>query len=148
MVSAKQHRPHRPGRNESVALMAIGSSGPWEVAIDQTTSGPERWFTQIEGPSAYLYFEIPSLQIVEQAIEFLGFDDANKGKAPPSAANDTLVLATSKTMRINLVRDDEFSDRYFLVLGPAHGLLVQLTLSGGDLMHLTDALRQVREDLE
>src|SRR5207245_4204455 len=96
----------------SVGLLAIGSSGPWDIAIDQSTSGPQRWFAQIEGPSVYLHFEIPSLEIIDQAIEFLARSSGDTEKnAAPEARPDTLTLGTSKSSQVKLVRDDEFADR-------------------------------------
>jgi len=129
--------------------MAIGSSGSWEIAIDQTTSGPERFFAQIDGPSVFLYFEIPSLEIIDEAIEFLTASSGNGEKnAAPAARGGTLALGTSKSTHVKLVRDDEFSDRYFLVIEPKDGTLVRVTVTNDDLTHMIDALRQVREDLK
>src|SRR5882724_6852406 len=57
--------------NDSQGLTAIGSAGGWEVAIDETTSGTQRWFAQIEGPSVYLNFEVSSPHVIETILEFL-----------------------------------------------------------------------------
>ena len=132
----------------STGLMAIGSSGSWEIAIDQTVSGPDRWFAQVEGPSVYLYFEIPSLEVVDQAIELLGFRRETGKNAAHAARNGTLALGTSGSTQVKLVRDDEFPDRYFLVIEPKDGLCIRFTLANDDLTHVIDALRQVKEDLE
>ena len=40
-----------------LGLMAFGRSNNWELSIDESTEGEDRWFVQLEGPSAYLYFE-------------------------------------------------------------------------------------------
>ena len=146
---SKQGRPRPTIRKASVGLLAIGSSGPWEIAIDQTTSGPERWFAQIDGPSVYLNFEIPSLEIIDQVIEFLmcSSGDTEKNAAPVARAG-TLALGTGKSTRIKLVRDDEFRDRYFLVIEPKDGAVVRFTVADNDLAHVIDALRQVKQDIE
>jgi hypothetical protein len=131
----------------SVGLLAVGSSGRWEIAIDETTSGPQRWFAQIEGPAVYLYFEISSLEIIDQAIEFVTAAGGD-ADAAPAARGDTLALGTSKSTPVKLVRDDEFSDRYFLVIEPKDGAVVRFTVATHDLAHVIDALRQVKQDME
>ena len=146
----KESQPRARRRKESIGLLAIGSSGMWEIAIDQTTSGPKRWFAQIEGPSVYLYFEVPSLETVRQAIRFLAElpDEAGRNIAPAAACDSAFVLGGNKSTRINLVRDDECDDRYFLVLEAINGPLVRFTVTGEDLTHLTEALRQARDDID
>jgi hypothetical protein len=84
-------------------------------------------------------------------------DDAIRmlGSSPDAADRDAilahargLALGTSQSLQVNLVRDDEFSDRYFLIVEGKKGVVVRFTLTGDDRVHLLDALRQVREDLE
>jgi hypothetical protein len=82
------------------------------------------------------------VEIVDRANRFLS------QKTPAgSAANVTLTLGTSKSTPVALIRDDEFSDRYFLAVETKSGPVVRLTVAGDDLTHLLDALRQVAEDL-
>jgi len=57
--------------DENLGLLAIGSSGRWEISIDEAISGTERWFAQIEGPLIWLYFEIPSPEVISKEIRFL-----------------------------------------------------------------------------
>src|SRR5438067_10170353 len=57
--------------DENLGLLANGSSGRWEVSIDETVSGTERWFAQVEGQSLWLSFEIPSPEIISKVIQFL-----------------------------------------------------------------------------
>jgi hypothetical protein len=56
---------------EALGLLANGSSGDWEVSIDQTTSGPARLLLEIEGRSVHLDFELPSLETIPKIIDFL-----------------------------------------------------------------------------
>ena len=44
-----------------VGQAAAGSHGSWEVAIDQSVSGDEKWYLQIDGTSCELYVELLSL---------------------------------------------------------------------------------------
>jgi len=149
MAIPKESRARSTAQQTSVGLMAIGSSGPWEVAIDQTVSGPDRWSAKIEGPSVYLSFEIPSLKIIDRAIEFLTRFPPQTGRNDAHSKREEIVaLGSSKSARVNLVRDDEFSDRYFLIIEPKGELLIRFTIAGDDLTHLIDALRQAKADLE
>jgi hypothetical protein len=133
--------------NETLGLLANGSAGPWDVAIDETTSGVERWFAQIEGPTVCFYFEIVSPDIVKKMLQFL--EDGRK--KPPNHStkrNGPLLIGKDKGMPVTLIRDDEYADRCFLLVGPRNRPLVRFALVGTDLASLTSALRQAAEDLE
>jgi hypothetical protein len=148
MAVSKQSRGRSTGRQGTTGLLANGCSGPWEIAIDQTISGPTQWFMQLEGPSVYLAFEVPSLALVDHELEFLGgLPGKSSRRAVMAGRNGTMVLGTSKIAPVSLVGDDEFSDRFFLVIQPKGGLIVRFTLAGDDLRHVVEALRQVREDI-
>src|ERR1700682_3156853 len=136
--------PGRPENDdESLGLMANGSSGRWEVAVDETTAGPDRWFVQIEGPSAYFPFEIPSPEVISKALDFLGRRSSPKEPhARNSAGNGSLVLGGRQQTPVLLVRDDEYEDRYFLVFGQEAALAVRFTIAGKDLEDIREALRQ------
>lgn len=146
-VQRKQQR-QTENDNECFGLMANGSSGGWEVAVDETTKGPERWFLQLEGPSVYFSFEIPSPEMISQALDFL------EGRSPPqgprarsSAEDGSFVLGQHRQTPVVLVRDDEYKDRYFLVIGQEADVVVRFTIAGQDLKDITEGLRQTTEDL-
>ena len=138
-------------QKNSAGLLAIGSSGSWEIAIDRTLSGLDRWFAQIEGPSVYLRFEIPALLVIEQAERFFAHGKVGKHingkKASSAAARSGLALGTSKTTSVSLLQDDEFNDRFFLVVEQNGGLLARFAIHGSDVDHLVEALRQLKEDV-
>jgi hypothetical protein len=48
---------------------------------------------------------------------------------------------------VTLVRDDEFVDRFFLKIGTNKDVFVDFAIAGVDVEKLSDALRQVQEDL-
>jgi hypothetical protein len=129
--------------NGNFGMLANGSSGQWEIAIDETTTGKDRWFAQLEGPSAYLNFEISSPHIAEGIIDYLS--DAN---SQSESHNGALLIGGDKRVPVSLVRDDEFADRVFLVVGPDSAPIVRFTISGTDIHDLVEAFRQVKEDLE
>jgi hypothetical protein len=138
---------HHGESKEGVGLLALGSSGPWEVAIDESLSGPARRFAQIEGPSVYLYFEIPTVQLIDDALDFLGAHSRD-AQTRVFAKNGTLSLVKNADTQVCLIKDDEFDDRYFLVIEARSGPLVRFTITDDDLRHLVKALRDAKDDLE
>jgi hypothetical protein len=67
--------------NEGLGLMANGSSGGWEVAVDETSKGPARRFVQLEGPSVYFSFEVPSPDMISQFAEGGNRNASNRQEA-------------------------------------------------------------------
>jgi hypothetical protein len=152
MASPKAVQKRVERNDDQCGLLANGSAGPWEVSVDETTSGAERWFAQIEGPTLVLSFEIPSPAIVARAVLFLTPGQGEKGTATGSGhlapCDGTLAIGMNGDTPIALVQDEEYRDRYFLVVGRIEGPVVRLTISGQDLLDLTAALRQAQEDLD
>jgi hypothetical protein len=149
MSAQRKQRGQPENDNEGLGLMANGSSGDWEVAIDETTKGPDRLFVQIEGPSVYFSFEIPSPEMISRAFDFLGGVSSPQGpRARAPAQNGPLVLGQHRQTPVILVRDDEYEDRYFLVIGQEADFVVRFTIAGQDLKDIKEALRQASEDLE
>ena len=118
-------------------LAANGCAGPWQVDIEHTTSGPEKWHAQIDGPAVSISFAIGSAEVVGKMIQFL------EGRVGAPG----LELSKDRRVSVSLARDDECSDRYFLVIGQQKGPTVRLTLAGEDLSQFQSALKQVEEDL-
>jgi hypothetical protein len=120
---------------ETLGLLANGSAGSWDIAVDETTSGPLRWFAQIDGPSVSLYLELPSPGIVGEVLGFLRpTESANGPPAHPFEGDNDLVIGKDKRLPVALVKDDEYRDRYFLVIGRMPNPVVRLTLTGPDLL--------------
>jgi hypothetical protein len=123
--------------SQKVGLLAIGTCGAWEVSIDETIGGRERWFAQIESPSIYLYFEVASLDILGKTVGFL----------MSRPGQGLLRISRSKGTPVSLVRDDEYPDRCFFVVGPTASPVVRLSLTGSDVRELVSALQQVVEEV-
>jgi hypothetical protein len=143
-------RAKRGRRTRRLGLLAIGSCGSWEIAIDETTSGPEQWFAQIDGPLVSVRLELSSLDVLDKALHLL---DANKIGEKTSAngarhKRGVVILGKNLKTPVSLVRDDEFADRYFLVVGASENAIVRLTLSGADAAQVVGALRQIRGELD
>jgi hypothetical protein len=150
MATSKNARQTQGRDDRSFGLLANGSCGRWEVAIDETTTGADRWFAQIEGPLVSFYFEVPSVDIVGKMLQLLESPPAGK-KQPPirvGERNGSLVLNKDKKTPVTLVKDDEYADRFFLVVGLPDNPIVRFVLAETDTMQLTEALRQVKEDLK
>ena len=131
----------RPLNNGSadLGLAAIGSAGGWEIALDESSA--EKWFAEIEGPSIYLSFEVQSPDVIQQMLEYLtSGNDADNGTSE-------IPLGKSKKETVSLVRDDEFHDRFFLIVETQDSLTVRVTISGKDVESLAVALRQANEDI-
>ena len=65
-----------------------------------------------------------------------------------SGAGDVLTLSKKKMAAVSLIRDDEFQDRFFLVVGDSSRPTVRLTISDLNLLRIVDALRQVQTELK
>jgi len=148
MPASKQLRtsPRKP--QPAVGLLAIGTCGPWEISVDQAISGRPRWFAQIEGPSVYLYFEIRSLNVVGEAARLLSEETGGlRAVAANGKPNGPLTLGKDKSAPVRLLRDDEFEDRYFLVVEAKNGAVARFTIAGNDRAQLADCLRQINVDI-
>lgn len=149
MPVQRKQREQPENDNECFGLMANGSSGEWAVAVDETIKGPERWFVQLEGPSVYFSFEVPSPEMISTALDFLGGSSSPKGPhARISAEIGSLVLGKHRQTPVVLVRDDEYKDRYYLVVGEEADVVVRFTIAGQGLKDIQEALRQAMEDIE
>ena len=145
-MATTRNGPVRPTDGSTdIGLLANGYSGAWSIEVDQATSGPDRWFLQIEGPSAYFYFEIPSPNVIEEVLRLLSNRAAAVGR---SADRDfELVIGTDAHVPVRLRRDAEFDDRFFLVFGLPDTPVIHYTLAGEDVKCVVAALGQVLEDL-
>ncbi|MDX1948095.1 MAG: hypothetical protein SFU86_22040, partial [Pirellulaceae bacterium] len=57
-------------QGDSIGLLGNGTSGEWEISIDESSSGDRRWM-HLEGRAASFYFEIKSLDVIEKWWQFL-----------------------------------------------------------------------------
>ena len=147
MATTRGARTTAAKKRASFGLLANGSSGDWEIAIDETTSGDDRWFAQIEGPSVSIYFEIESVDLVGKMIRFFG----PRGGLPVNGSakrNGPLVLSKDKKSPVVLLKDDESDGRFFILVGPTDSLTVRFTIDHDGATQIVEALRQAKEDLD
>jgi hypothetical protein len=114
----------------------------WDVDLDETTDGPDKLYAQLEGPSVYLYFQLPGREIVDQMIQFL--------EHPPGSSKEWTALRIGSFGRtpVTLRWDDEELARCFLVIGSGRHFCMHWSLVEEEITLLIEALRQVKEDLE
>jgi hypothetical protein len=130
-------------RNHSVpeaapphGLVANGSAGAWTVEVDETTSGEQRWLVQIEGPACDISFEVASLTVIDLILDFFERETLEE-----------VAVGFSGTCAVTLVRDNEYPDRCFFVVGAPASPVVRIPLAGTDLGLLAEVFRQARQDL-
>jgi hypothetical protein len=147
MVASKKVRARPKKQSHTpVGLSAIGSAGSWEIAVDEALARTDKWFLEIEGPAVYFYIEISNPGIINKTLAFIDAggpesNSSNNGKS-------SLQLGKIERTAINLLRDDEYPDRVFILLGSPGKSVVRVTISGADLTMLANALRQVSAELE
>ena len=98
-------------------------------------------YAQIDGPAVAFYFEIPSVDIVGKMVRFLEPRSATTNEPP----NGLLVIGKDKRTPI---KDDEYNDRFFLIIGPMDNPIVRFAIAGTDVIDIAEALKDVKKDLD
>lgn len=149
MTTPRNTGPTQERDADQFGLLACGSSGGWDVAVDEDLSGSERWYVQIEGPTVSFSFEIPSLDLVGEMLRFLerGSVAAEGFPNGSDAGNGSLVIGKDLITPVKLVQDDEYPDRFFLVVGQTNSPMVWFTIASPDAGNIAEGLRQMQEDL-
>lgn len=124
--------------HDSLGLLANGSSGAWDFSVDETISGKHRWFAQLEGPNVTLSFEISSPRLVGEVIDFLR-DSSKSGR---------LKVGCDRQIPVSLVKDDEFSDRIFWIVGTESQPVARFTILAAEISDVVAAMGQAQEDLD
>ena len=121
MAASKTPRATRQHDETQFGLLANGSSGQWEIALDEAASGVGRWRVQIEGPAVTFAFAVSAPSIIREMIRFLGpRQSGSKAESNGTAERArSLSVGKDKGTPVALVRDDEYEDRFFLVAGRA-----------------------------
>jgi hypothetical protein len=126
-------------------LLASGSSRRWEVVVDESLDRENEWSVELDGPNAYLVFQLKDLRPLVQAVKFLERGcEPRKGGADPA---ETHPLGQFGSATVSLVWDNEDTPRCFLVIGPKSRSTMRLTLQADDIQALLQALREAVEDL-
>jgi len=133
----------------ALGLVANGSAGPWDVSVDETTEGASRWFLQLDGPAVSLFFEIDSPSIIDRVVHFLEQPSVPRaGTSDSTTGEEQVSVGHFGPYAVLLVRDNEYADRYFFIIGPSANTTIRIGLVGEDIGLVMKAFRQVREDLQ
>jgi hypothetical protein len=141
-----------PGvRQKSVGLVANGSAGAWDVAVDESLAGPEKWYLQIEGPSYYLYFSIRDPQAVDSILAFLDEHQTTSrtiDRHRPATLDGNMEAGCfDGATTVRLLWDEDDSGRLVILVSGGGECTARSTISGGDVRDFTEALRQMRDEL-
>ncbi len=130
-------------------LLAKGSSQRWDVDVNESHDG-EEWELEIDGPHAYLRFQVRDLNAVVSALHFLQCEGHPGRALGPGEAQDeegALALGWFGGAPVSLLWDNEDFPRCFLVVAPETGGSLRLSLDAEDVRMLVRALRDVVDDL-
>jgi hypothetical protein len=134
---------------EGLGLLALGSSGSWEIAVDESTAR-EEWFLEIEGPRVYLVLRLQDLSIIGAVGRFLQ-QTLQRRQTPPAAVNHckdaALPLGEFGSAPVTLMWDNEDFPRCFIVVGPQAQATLRVSLEEEDIRQVLDAFRQIAEEL-
>jgi len=133
----------------SFGLTAIGCSDAWDLTIDESLNEEEGWEAELEGPNLYASFSLQNLDVIKNALEYLQTRILVEHGASheKTARREGLTLGKFGESKVELIWDDEDFERCFLVVGPAGGSVIRLSLFGRDIEMLTLAFRKVVEQL-
>ena len=131
---------------EQLGLLAIGSSGRWEVAVDESPDA-EDWSMEIEGPGIYLVFQLQDPTIIPMALRFLQTGLAeNWGKSLERNERE-LHLGRFGSASVSFHWDNEDVPRCFLIVGPKARSTLRLGLGAEDIRMLCKALDEIVKEL-
>jgi hypothetical protein len=141
----KRRDVNLPGRalTEDTGLVACGSSGAWDVSLDQTLGRPSHYFLELDGPREYIRFRLMARQSAASIHDYL-----RRVEAVANVSDDgSLVVGIAGRSRIMLAWDDEHADRCFLIVGYGAHATVRITLLNDDVKAIAAALEQVVADM-
>lgn len=130
-----------------VGLIACGRAGCFSVDVDQSLSGPDKWYVQIDGPSFWLYFQVDDPQAIADLLAFIEQGSIAAGAGPAAKRiGGELTIGHFGPLPVSFIWDEETVPRIAILID-AGECTSRMTLWGDDLRDLTSALRQVRDEL-
>lgn len=135
--------------NSGLGLLANGSSGDWDVAVDESFNG-EEWSLEIDGPQTYLVFQLQDLQVIRSALDLLQsrpLPAEKRGSHERSENESGLALGRFGSASVSLLWDNEDFPRCFIVVDSKDRSTLRLSLEGEDLQKFIESLRQVVKGL-
>jgi hypothetical protein len=131
----------------SLALSGSGSTPHWDVAILESSDGEESSL-EIDGVQTYLVFQVRDMGVVREALKFLQSPPTfNPTRRRFEGGSAELTLGRFGSAAVSLCWDNEDFLRCFLIIGPKARSTLRLSLDAEDVRILTEAFRQVVEDM-
>ncbi|MBI2823181.1 MAG: hypothetical protein HYX69_00665 [Planctomycetia bacterium] len=148
-MKAKSAARAKPGE-PTFGLVANGIAGGWEVAVDETVKGAQRWYVQVDGPSCYVHFQVRHPRIIEQWLAVLKShlcNDRSRKVASSLSREVEVVLGKFEGTTVTFLWDDVANDRGAILVGGRAEFVARFELDAGSLRAIERALRQVRDEL-
>ena len=143
MKAAKKTRTRKI--QKSYGLVANGSAGSWQVDVDETLTGSQQWFAQIQGPTCYLCFEIKHPRSMAEILALLTIHlrrNQSRTHALENARTE-LKLARCGLHEVEILCEPEAPNRCFILVKGDDQFRLRATLSRRDVESLAAALEQV-----
>ncbi len=140
-------------KRTTFGLVANGSLDGWDVAVDETVDGPQRWYVQIESAACYLYFRVSHPNVIENTLVFLRghlcLDRCHDNKRSSRRVQPReLELSDLDGMSVSLLWDDEADGRCVILIRGKGAFVSRTTIETSDLAKLAGSLEQVRDQLQ
>ena len=126
----------------SVGLLAHGTSGVWDVSVDESLADPDAHTIEIESPNTYCTFRLRNLDAIRDIIQFLSPQEDNLART-----ETTLNMGKFGEAEVSLVWDNEDFVRCFIVVNGESNASIRISLLENDVKMLLDAFRQVADSL-
>jgi hypothetical protein len=117
--------------------LAFGACGAWEVAVNEAVDDQCNLIISLESTNVYLHFKLVSLSIVNEICRMLEADGQDNCCR--------IVIGTFGSGKVDMVRDDEYRDRFFVRCLSAESVF-HLQVSGEDVVQLKKCFLQVVDD--
>jgi hypothetical protein len=132
-----------------LGLLATGSSEIWDISLEETISGHDAWFLEIENRGIYLTFQLLRLDSVSDLLRFLDTHFSDATEITPGNWDEeshALTVGTFGPDPVQFVWDNEGFARCFIVLG-SHTSTLRWSVHQEEIASLIEALQQVVEEL-
>jgi hypothetical protein len=117
---------------------AVSTVGSVTVELDEAMTSPE-WQLSLDTPTVYLRLGIDGPETVRRLHEFL--------TAHPAGAMMEFPLGMHGSQQVELLRDDEPGQRYFIVIGGGEKSALRLTIVDEECRQWARALEDIRDQL-
>ncbi len=133
---------------DASTLVAFGSAGGWDVSIDESLGEVSLWSVQVEGRELYVEFQLTSLAVIDETIEFLQKGLARVRQSTSLAGEAEKRLGKWGAAPVSLLWDSEEQIRCVLLIGPHRNCALRYVLHETEVTSILDALKQAAAELQ